>query len=381
MHRLSAWLRAFVPQPATASRRERWLGVVGAALGLICAEWASRRLLGIANPWFVAPMGASAVLLFAVPASPLAQPWSIIGGNLVAAAVGVTCGLWIGHSGLAAGLAAALAIGVMFGLRCVHPPAGAVALTAVLGGADIARLGYGFVELVALNSAFLLLAALGFNNLFRRRYPHRAAERPNPHLTADPLPSARAGFSRADLNDALAARGELLDVSTDDLREILTDAELRAQRRRFGDTRCADIMAHDIVRVSPEMTVADAWRLLKRHQVKALPVATADRRLVGIVSLHDFFIDRHTHRPLPSPALAGDIRIAAIMTTRVITVRPEQPMVDLVPLFSDGGLHHLPVVDAEHRVVGMITQSDLVAALFRSGFHHVEDRALSAIAA
>jgi CBS domain-containing membrane protein len=51
------------------------------------------------NPWFVAPMGASAVLLFAVPASPLAQPWSIIGGNLVAATVGVACARWIPEPG------------------------------------------------------------------------------------------------------------------------------------------------------------------------------------------------------------------------------------------------------------------------------------------
>ena len=46
---------------------------------------------GFAQPWFVAPMGASAVLLFAVPASPLAQPWSIVGGNMVSATIGVSC--------------------------------------------------------------------------------------------------------------------------------------------------------------------------------------------------------------------------------------------------------------------------------------------------
>ncbi|VEA74072.1 HPP family [Serratia rubidaea] len=91
-------------------------------------------MLGSVNLWFVAPMGASAVLLFAVPASPLAQPWSIVGGNLVAALIGVSCGKLIGDPGLACGVAACLAIGVMFKLRCLHPPSGAVALTAILGG-------------------------------------------------------------------------------------------------------------------------------------------------------------------------------------------------------------------------------------------------------
>ncbi len=366
MHQLRAWLRAFLPEPTLARRRERLLGAIGAGLGLLCAEWISRKLLGVANPWFLAPMGASAVLLFAVPASPLAQPWSIMGGNLIAALVGVSCAAWVDHSGAAAALAAAVSIALMFPLRCLHPPGGAVALTAVLGGAEIAGLGYGFVGLVAINSAMLLAMALVFNNLVRRRYPHRSIERPNPHRTTDPLPSRRQGFTRADLDEALEARGEILDISTDDLREILVDAELRAQRRCFGETRCGDIMARDVLRVSPDMPVSEAWRLLAEHKVKALPVTGADRRLVGIVSLHDFFIDRDTHRARLSPLLGLTTPVADIMTAKVRTARPEQVVADLVELFSDGGLHHMPVVDGEYRVVGMITQSDLVAALFRS---------------
>jgi len=72
-------------------------------------------------PLLVAPMGASAVLLFAVPASPLAQPWSIIGGNLVSASVGVAGASWIADRVGAAALAVALAICLMFALRCVPP--------------------------------------------------------------------------------------------------------------------------------------------------------------------------------------------------------------------------------------------------------------------
>ncbi len=56
-----------------------------------------------------------------------------------------------------------------------------------------------------------------------------------------------------------------------------------------------------------------------------------------------------------------------IMTRKVRVAHPEQPMVDLVSLFSDGGLHHMPAVDDQHKVAGMITQSDVVAALFKSG--------------
>ena len=84
MPSLLDWLKTFWPAPLPVSLRERTLSGIGALLGLLATEIVSRSVLGASIPWFVAPMGASAVLLFAVPASPLAQPWSIVGGNLLA---------------------------------------------------------------------------------------------------------------------------------------------------------------------------------------------------------------------------------------------------------------------------------------------------------
>ena len=85
------WLGSFAPAPVGDNGREKLSGVLGARLGLFCTEWVGRHALGAANPWFIAPMGASAVLLFAAPASPLAQPWSLMAGNLVSALIGVFC--------------------------------------------------------------------------------------------------------------------------------------------------------------------------------------------------------------------------------------------------------------------------------------------------
>nr|WP_259677544.1 HPP family protein [Klebsiella pneumoniae] len=103
-------------------------------------------------------MGASAVLLFGVPSSPLAQPWSIVGGNVLSALIGVTVGMLVPDAALACGLAAALAIAGMYFLRCLHPPGGAVALTAILGGAGVHSEGYHFVLTpVLLNSLMLAL--------------------------------------------------------------------------------------------------------------------------------------------------------------------------------------------------------------------------------
>ena len=359
------WLAAFVPAPVSVSNKEILLGCLGALFGVFCAAWLSQRILQGFNPWFIAPMGASAVLLFAVPASPLAQPWSIVGGNIVSALIGVTCAAHIDDIALAASVAACLAIGAMFALRCLHPPSGAVALTAVLGGPAIKALGYRFVLWpVAVDSLLLLMAALVFNVSARRRYPHHAAAAGRAHHTRDEPPRARVGLAARDLKAALRERGELLDVSQDDLEALFVAAETRAWQRRFGSLRCADMMSRDVVCVLPSTPARQAWQLIIDHAVKALPVVDARRRLLGIVTLHDFFLGHDL-----APGAAGDAAwlVADIMTKDPLTATPQQELVDLMTAFSDGGRHHLPVVDGDHGLVGMITQSDMVAALFRAG--------------
>ena len=359
------WLGTFVPAPVSVSRKEILLGCFGALFGVFCAAWLSQRILQGFNPWFIAPMGASAVLLFAVPASPLAQPWSIIGGNIVSALIGVTCAAHVDDMALAASLAASLAIGAMFALRCLHPPSGAVALTAVLGGPAIKALGYRLVLWpVAVDSLLLLLAALVFNVSARRRYPHQAVVPGSAHRTRDESPAARVGLTAKDLDAALRARGELLDVSQDDLEALFIEAENRAWTRRFGSLRCEDVMSRDVVRALPSTPAREAWQLLIEHAVKALPVVDAQHRLLGIVTLHDFFLG---HDLVPGAAGNAAWLVADIMTHDVLTATPRQELVDLMSAFSDGGRHHLPVVDGDRRLVGMVTQSDMVAALFRAG--------------
>lgn len=359
------WLAAFAPAPVSVSRREVALSGLGALLGLFVAAWLSQHMLTGLNPWFIAPMGASTVLLFAVPSSPLAQPWSIVGGNVVSATIGVTMALHVPDTALACALAGSLAIGAMFALRCLHPPSGAVALTAVLGGPAVHALGYAFVLWpVAIDSLLLLMTALLFNVSARRRYPHRALAGPPAHLTRDASPSARVGLTLADLHAALKARGELLDVSEDDLQDLFVEAEHQAWRRRFGSLRCNEIMSHDVVSVTPSTPAQQAWQLMIRHAVKALPVVDANGRLLGIVTLHDFFVGHELAEGVAGRAawVVGDL-----MTPDPLTASPRQELVDLMTAFTDGGRHHLPVVDERGQLLGMLTQSDMVAALFRAG--------------
>lgn len=118
-------------------------------------------LLGVraGGQYLLAPMGAAAVLLFAVPESPLARAYNVIVGNAASAAVGVLTVRWVSDPVLAAALACALAIAAMSLLGALHPPGGAVAMTAVIGGPMIAATGFWFVGVVVVNSIALLGAA------------------------------------------------------------------------------------------------------------------------------------------------------------------------------------------------------------------------------
>ncbi|MEW6256777.1 MAG: HPP family protein [Pseudomonadota bacterium] len=350
---------------------------LGAVFGLALTGLATRMALGptSALPLLIAPMGASSVLLFAVPSSPLAQPWSILGGNLVAGLVGVTTLRLVGDPLMAAALACGLAIGVMLALRCLHPPSGAVALTVVLGGPSVEAAGYGFIlSPILLNSALLLGAALAFNALMGRPYPAPGSA---PARTAEPSPLGRLGFSADDLDAALKQYDRLLDVSRADLEQVLRLAEVRAYARRSGRTRCADIMTRDVVAVAPDTSMKEALRLLRAHHVKALPVTTEDARVIGVVTQTDLLDKASWGAKGPYVTLGQRLRhvvrlagapqgsVQEIMTTPVRSARPDTPAADLVPLMAEGGLHAMPVVDANGQLAGIVTQSDLIAALFQ----------------
>ena len=121
----------------------------------------------------VASMGASAVLLFAVPHGPLSQPWPIFAGHIASAIVGVTCAKYISGEVLAASVAVGAAIIVMYYLQCIHPPGGATALSAVMGGEAVHELGYQYVITpIFLNVIIIILIGIVFNAFFPwRRYP------------------------------------------------------------------------------------------------------------------------------------------------------------------------------------------------------------------
>ncbi|RZL11314.1 MAG: HPP family protein [Rubrivivax sp.] len=391
--RLLHWLHPLLPAAAALTPQARWRAVVGALLGIALTGWLTGWWLagqptGLAMPafWLVAPMGASAVLLFAVPASPLAQPWSLLGGNVVSALIGVSCVKLMPVPALAAGLAVGLAIGAMLVLRCVHPPGGAVALTAVVGGPAVHQLGYGFVLMpVLLNTALLLLAALLVHRFSGQRYPHRQQAEARPPGALHDTPTQRLGFTPDDLDVVLKRYDQVLDISRDDLEDLFRQTEMQAYRRRFGETTCGSVMSPDPVAVVFGTELAEAWRLMHRHRLHALPVIDRARRVVGIVTRADFLAHagqddmqglgerlRHLLSRVPHTHSAKPEVVGQIMSAPATTVGTATPLVELVPLMADEGLHHVPVVDEERRLAGMVTQSDLVAALYETSLARLD---------
>ncbi len=374
-------LQKLLPPANTAGHLEQLRASACALAALALTAWLSVLMAGSGGIWLVAPMGASAVLLFCLPGSPLAQPWSVIGGNTVSALVGIACFQALGPHLWTGPVAVALAIFAMFSLRCLHPPGGAVALTAVLADATVHAMGFQFALLpVAFNSVLMVGAALLVNNLTGRRYPHaQRSPLENQHATADEVPTARLGFQREDLDAVLAQYGQVLDVSRDDLENIILATEAHAYERRFGVITCGAIMSKDVITVEFATELGEAWRTMRYHHLHAMPVLNRARRVIGMVAQSDFlrYSDLDDFRTLGArlrklikrtgqthsdkPEVVGQIMTQAVQGAYIDT-----PIVELVPLMANSGLHHIPVLDREQRFAGIVTQSDVIAALYQS---------------
>jgi len=137
-------------------------------------------------------------------------------------------------------------------------------------------------------------------------------------------------------------------------------------------------MSRDVLTVTRGASLKAAWRMLVTHQLTALPVVSASGELEGLVTIGNF---------ISHAAITGDgqlkiglrdrmhasIRrrrlpqtVADIMTSRVQSALPETPIGVLVSPMADQGLHLMPIVDHANRLIGVVTQSDLLAALFES---------------
>jgi CBS domain-containing membrane protein len=217
------------PRPAGGRLRDHLVACLGALIGISLTGLVSA---AIAQPhpgvtMLIGPMGATAFLLFALPASPLSQPWPVVGGNVISALVGVVVGLYLPPGPITAAVAVAGAIACMALLNCLHPPGGATALTVVIMGAVGSPPGVDFAFVpVGLDSLLMVLAAMLVHRFSHHSYPHVPAS-----LKPD-APPLHTSFTAADIDAALAAEHETFDIERPDLERLMARVEAAAMKRR-----------------------------------------------------------------------------------------------------------------------------------------------------
>ncbi|NDW33791.1 HPP family protein [Salipiger sp. PrR007] len=377
-------LRSLGPAVAHVSLRESLRAGFGALLGLgvtglFLLSPQVNLSLGL---YLVAPFGATSVLLFAVPNSPLAQPWSAIVGNTVAALVGVATCLLIADPALRIALAVGLAITATILCRAVHPPAGAVAMTAAMSPDAIDHLGFWFAltPIAAGTTALVILAAL-YAKLTGRHYPFRQFDAPGQHGTEDRAPSERLGLSEAELSGLLERYRQSFNLGVEDLARLIGAAEMQAASHHAGPLNAEDIMSRDLVTVGGGTSLAEVAELFRRHRFTSLPVVGPEQRFLGVIfQIHLITRAREDAQRLErgflpafrrlvdlgreTPVTASDImNVAGPRATRA------SPVAALLPMMADGDVDAIPVLE-RGRIVGIVTRTDMIAALARQALRH-----------
>ena len=365
-------LRYLIADAAPLSPRERWSSALAGILGMLLMQAVLAVVpAGPGLSYLLAPLGASAVILFALPHSPLAQPWSLAGGLLISATIGSFCGLWIQPAFLAIAVALGLAIWITAWLRCIHPPGGAMAVVFALAAQQhpVSLLTAGLNVLAA------LVAVLVVNNLLPvRRYPQCIP----PATSRKKLHPPRSSIRHEDLQHALEKLDTYLDISEDDLVRIYDLATAHAHQRH-DNRRCAEIMTTEVLSVEFGTELNEAWALMQEHHLHGLPVIDAGRHVIGVLTMENFL--RHVHadvaqgigdnirrllRPTPSAYSDKPEVVGQIMSERVVLATTDTPVSEMVGLLTANEHPSIvPVIDQRRHLVGVLTQTDLLAAIYQ----------------
>ena len=190
-----------------------------------------------------------------------------------------------------------------------------------------------------------------FHKLSRRNYPHIVAKpAENTHQTRDLPPPLRVGFREEDVDAALGVLDETFDIDRADLSRLLRQVELQAAIRSHGDISCADIMSRDVIAIDEHAGPEHARQLLLKHNIRTLPVKDREDRLIGTVGLRE---------------LSEDLDTIAHAVSKPAVADAADPALSLLPVLTDGRTHAVIVVDADRRVLGLISQTDLLSAMAR----------------
>ena len=379
---LKTFFRFITVDPVKLSIKDKLISVTSCVIVIVLMAGITQQFSpSSAYPIIIASMGASAVIVFIIPNSPLAQPWPLVGGQLVSAMVGLVCAQLFTDTILASASAVGGSVLIMLLLRCLHPPGAATALTPIMAGSPITALGYSFVLLpVGLNVAIMLITAIVINRwLLHHEYPNVPQQADhNKHQRSTLIQETQlTGISEQDVEHALESMNMFMDVSKGDLSKLLSNAQLHSFKRYRGAITCADIMVKDSLTVEYGTAVEEAWRVMQSEKLKAMPVIDRARRVIGIITWNDFFkfitVENNETfqekfkafiRRTPDITTNKPESVGHIMTAPVSVLPENTSIAELIPLMSDQGFRQIPIVNSENRLVGMVYQANLIAALY-----------------
>ncbi len=376
IHPVIEWCRSFwYVDVQPLSRGERWRSSLGGFLfigiaGFILAYFPA------GNRGLLASVGASAVILYALPHSPAAAPWSLVGGYM-ASTFSALLSLWlIPYPPLAAAFAVGGAIWLMARLKCVHPPGGSLALLVTFAAPqhwhDYRTLGAAIAANTLLAAGLALLINRG---ILHRPYPQWGPPNPSTQANPSPAPLPHTLLLHEDLDYAFRQVDTFVDVDETEL-VTLFDLAVNHAHERQQTLVCSDLMSPNPVTISTDSPVDQAWSLLQKQPSLALPVVDTDGVFRGLLSQPSFFNATsdvatpswRTFIPqgLPFTRSTGQPQsIAHLMDTSATVVYEKTPFPTFMETWSTDSSHPVTVLDSNHRVIGIISQRDIIQALYR----------------
>ncbi|OWY07126.1 HPP family protein [Thioclava sp. IC9] len=360
-------LRRFGPSMGRRPAVDILRGAVGAGVAIlvvtfIVATLPHSRQAGI---YLVSSFASMAVLLFVLPNSPLAQPWSAMMGMMISAVVPVAV-LMVTPPPYADGLAVGGSIAAMMAARALHPPAAGIALLVILEHEAGRRLGFDFAIFpIAVMTVLMIGFAMVWNRLFGISYPTRPLAYSPAHVGRARGPAR--SLSQRDLSNLLVEFNQSANMDPADLARLMAVAEHRAAESLLADTHVRDLMTQNPVTVSPEAPLSEIVRKMTALNVHTLPVVDNSGYYLGVVDQHDALEELFKEfdilrRPLRFRAAPPEAEVRAIFHTDIETVEGDTPVGQLLERLARREARVVPVTESG-RLVGILTRTDIIALL------------------
>lgn len=370
---LQALRQRLGPVASRPSGKELLRACFGAGLGLavagILVSLADRVVPHTLH--LFAPLGATAVLIFALPSSPLAQPWNCVVGNTVSALYALLL-VWalpsLSQTSLTA-LAVSGAIALMLLLRALHPPGGAVALLTVLASIHMQPQDWHLLIATALLSSVLVLVGVLYHKACDRPYMQSPQQ-----VDKTQRPATSLSLSEKDLQQLLQRFGQSYNLSPEDLGALLTAAEEEAIKRRLSSIRCGSVMSSSLLTIQAQTPLEEVANLFHRHLIKSLPVVDEEGEMVGRVLRADLFdwlwqghqakLQQNLWQRLRGTSHTAKLQSTAqeLMRAPEVSVQEDTPLGDLL---EDLATHTVQFIAVLHgsTLVGVITRTDVIRTL------------------